>query len=442
MLNNALPVCNALPACIATPPGGTAAPVDGNAPFAHALGLAESQQRAASSPGAAGADTPAGAAPSGEPAAADNKPDATHPRGVRAVRAAAIHGRDVAADILPKGARPLQDVVATAADAARLGRGPEDDDAEHSAAQTPIDLAALIPGLALQPAPTNAMPAQRALPAGADTGALSARATARGLEIAQCIDEGADAVGKLAQALHAVVPGSLPLAGAAAAALWHARGVVQAGAASASAVGPTSAVAIDAPGTAMAQLRDLALRGRDGESGTPALAAGTPGAALLQGAPARMADSPPVFQAELHAALGSPEFAPALGAQLNTLVRDGIAHAQLHLNPAEMGPIAVRISLDGSNAQVDFSAAQPATRQALEDSVPALASALRESGLTLAGGGVFQQPRDARDTPRQAPARGSAPPAIAALDAASAGAAASAAAPRWGRARGVLDVFA
>ena len=78
------------------------------------------------------------------------------------------------------------------------------------------------------------------------------------------------------------------------------------------------------------------------------------------------------------------------------MVRDGIEHAQLKLNPAEMGPIEVRISLDGTQAQVDFSAAHAATRQALQDAVPALAGALRENGLTLTGGGVFEQAREQR----------------------------------------------
>jgi flagellar hook-length control protein FliK len=119
------------------------------------------------------------------------------------------------------------------------------------------------------------------------------------------------------------------------------------------------------------------------------------------GASMRAADAGATFSAQLGAALGSPEFAPALGAQLSLLVRDGIQRAQLQLHPLEMGPISVRISLDGNQAKIDFSAAHAATRQALEDAVPVLAGALREAGLTLSGGGVFQQPRDARDTGAQ-----------------------------------------
>jgi flagellar hook-length control protein FliK len=68
-----------------------------------------------------------------------------------------------------------------------------------------------------------------------------------------------------------------------------------------------------------------------------------------------------------------------------------VQQARLQLHPAEMGPITVQIALDGASARVDFHAAVAATRQALEAALPALAGALRESGLTLTGGGVYQQ---------------------------------------------------
>ncbi len=152
------------------------------------------------------------------------------------------------------------------------------------------------------------------------------------------------------------------------------------------------------------------------------------------------------FHAELAAAIGSPEFAPALGAQLSTLIRDGVSQARLSLHPAELGPLAVHIRLDGEFAQVDFSAAHALTRQALEDAVPALASALRDSGLTLSGGGVFEQPperRDARDGARDdasGPRRGSGADMRSAADATALAAAASV--PQRSRSRGVVDLYA
>jgi flagellar hook-length control protein FliK len=90
---------------------------------------------------------------------------------------------------------------------------------------------------------------------------------------------------------------------------------------------------------------------------------------------------------ELH----SPGFAPAMGAQLSLLASEGVQSAQLLLNPAEMGPVAVQIVLDGQQAQISFHSDQAETRAVLERSLPDLAAALRENGLTLSGGGVFQQ---------------------------------------------------
>jgi flagellar hook-length control protein FliK len=72
-----------------------------------------------------------------------------------------------------------------------------------------------------------------------------------------------------------------------------------------------------------------------------------------------------------------------------------------------MGPITVQIVLDGMAAQVHLAAEQPLTRQALEQAMPVLASALREGGLTLSGGGVFEQPRDPQRDGSGAPADGS-----------------------------------
>jgi flagellar hook-length control protein FliK len=160
--------------------------------------------------------------------------------------------------------------------------------------------------------------------------------------------------------------------------------------------------------------------------------------AAASGAAFRPADNAATLQAEVKAPLGSNEFAPALGSQLSVMVRDGIDHAQLKLNPASMGPIEVHISLDGTQAQVDFSAAHAATRQALQDAVPALAGALRENGLTLTGGGVFEQAREQRGDARQDGARTPAGGGRTALD----GAPAPLPAARAPRARGVVDLYA
>ena len=97
------------------------------------------------------------------------------------------------------------------------------------------------------------------------------------------------------------------------------------------------------------------------------------------------------------------EFVPAFSARIATMVRDGVEQARLHLNPVEMGPVALKLSLDGQQVRVDMTAELAATRQVLEQSMPALAGALRDAGFTLAGGGVFQPGDEASGRPRNSP---------------------------------------
>jgi flagellar hook-length control protein FliK len=95
--------------------------------------------------------------------------------------------------------------------------------------------------------------------------------------------------------------------------------------------------------------------------------------------------------------IDAPEFPSALGLQLSVFARNGIEHAELQLNPAEMGPVSVQITMDGTQARVDFGADLAATRQAIEAGLPELASALRDAGFTLAGGGVSQHSQGRSD---------------------------------------------
>jgi flagellar hook-length control protein FliK len=114
-----------------------------------------------------------------------------------------------------------------------------------------------------------------------------------------------------------------------------------------------------------------------------------PGRLATPDAPAPAAASP--YAAQIAAPVGSPDFAPGLSAHLTVMVREGLHEARLQLNPAEMGPITVQIQVEGTAAQVTMAAEQAPTRQALEQAMPTLAGSLRDAGLTLTGGGVFEQ---------------------------------------------------
>ena len=102
-----------------------------------------------------------------------------------------------------------------------------------------------------------------------------------------------------------------------------------------------------------------------------------------------VAGTPATISLALPTPIDAPDFAASLGVQVSVLAKDGVQQAELHLNPAEMGPVSIHISLDGTAARVDFGADVAATR-AIERGLPELASALRDAGFTLAGGGVSQ----------------------------------------------------
>lgn len=130
-----------------------------------------------------------------------------------------------------------------------------------------------------------------------------------------------------------------------------------------------------------------------------AAAASAAAAPATTAATTAAADAP--VAASVPVPMESPDFAEAFGVQVSLLARDGVQEAELHLNPAEMGPVSVQIVLDGERARIDFGAQAAATRAAIEASLPELAAALRDAGLTLAGGGVSQHGAGRGDDTRQ-----------------------------------------
>lgn len=187
--------------------------------------------------------------------------------------------------------------------------------------------------------------------------------------------------------------------------------------------------------------------GTETAAATP-LTAGTPttgfAAMLAQALPspalaAEVAAAP--VQAGVQAPLHGAAFAPELGARVSLLAVDGVQRAELQLNPAEMGPVSVQITVDGSQALVSFHAAQAETRAVLEQSLPELAAALQGQGLTLSGGGVFQQSSGDGSAGQARGEAGTMGETRGAGPGGAAGEPASAAAPAR-RTTGLLDTFA
>jgi flagellar hook-length control protein FliK len=146
-------------------------------------------------------------------------------------------------------------------------------------------------------------------------------------------------------------------------------------------------------------------------------------------------------EASLHASIDEPGFAAAFGSQVAVWVRDGVQEARLQLHPAELGPVTVHIALEGNAAHVDFTAAVAATRDSIEQSLPALAAALREQGFTLAGGGVSARSGQGNDANRERHPEGRGTGAHASTAIGAVGTGGATTGPRrW--ARSLLDVYA
>ncbi len=166
----------------------------------------------------------------------------------------------------------------------------------------------------------------------------------------------------------------------------HARGLAEDNTASARAFGSALAQSVTKEAQTQTQL--------SGHAAAPAISTSTQAAFAAIADPINAVDT--AANATIAAPMAGPDFAQELGLTLGVFAREGVQHAELHLNPAEMGPVSVQIAIEGNQARIDFGADLAATRHAIEQGLPALASALADAGFTLAGGGVSQHAGQSR----------------------------------------------
>ncbi|WP_052689804.1 flagellar hook-length control protein FliK [Xanthomonas albilineans] len=91
--------------------------------------------------------------------------------------------------------------------------------------------------------------------------------------------------------------------------------------------------------------------------------------------------------------LHSTHFDEELGARISWLADQTIGHAHIKLNPAELGPIEVRLHLAGDQVNASFTSAQANVRQAVENSLPRLREMLGQHGFQLGQADVGHQPQ-------------------------------------------------
>ncbi len=81
----------------------------------------------------------------------------------------------------------------------------------------------------------------------------------------------------------------------------------------------------------------------------------------------------------------------AVGNRLMMMVNDKIKIANIHLNPADLGPIDVKININHDQASVHFVSNNSVVRDAIEDAFPRLKEMFSQNGLSLSDTNVSQQ---------------------------------------------------
>jgi flagellar hook-length control protein FliK len=106
--------------------------------------------------------------------------------------------------------------------------------------------------------------------------------------------------------------------------------------------------------------------------------------------------------------VGHAAWKDAVGQHVTWMVEAQVSRAELRLHPSHLGPIDVSVTLANDEVNVSFHATHPATREALESSLPRLRELLSDAGLSLGNASVSQQFAGGQRTPERPEAHASA----------------------------------
>ena len=97
--------------------------------------------------------------------------------------------------------------------------------------------------------------------------------------------------------------------------------------------------------------------------------------------------------------VGSSQWADEIGSRMTMMVEQGKHTASLRLSPEHLGPLEVRITMNGDQASVQFGAAHADTRSAIENALPRLREMFASQGLSLADANVSREPPRQQQNP-------------------------------------------
>lgn len=141
---------------------------------------------------------------------------------------------------------------------------------------------------------------------------------------------------------------------------------------------PDAKLQVDAADFTLQQARDAALLAHKEQAPTPVAVA----AAQLQPATLEAAQAAAASE-ELTAHVGTEAWNDQVGQKVVYMLGAEDQTASLTLNPPDLGPLQVVLSVSNGQADVTFSSNQLEVRQALENALPRLQEMMSESGIAL-----------------------------------------------------------
>jgi flagellar hook-length control protein FliK len=108
-----------------------------------------------------------------------------------------------------------------------------------------------------------------------------------------------------------------------------------------------------------------------------------PTAGLVHSPTAETFTLSPTLELPVEIRLGQTAWRDEVGQKLTWMVSNNQQHADLVLNPPQLGRIEVSLSLDGNQASASFTSPHAAVREALESAMTRLRDVLADAGVTL-----------------------------------------------------------
>ncbi|HSX85387.1 MAG TPA: flagellar hook-length control protein FliK [Cellvibrio sp.] len=90
-----------------------------------------------------------------------------------------------------------------------------------------------------------------------------------------------------------------------------------------------------------------------------------------------------VVQTGVPVTVGSPQWSQAVGDKVLWLAAQNVSAAEIRLDPPELGPMQVRVSINQDQASVTFTSPHPVVREALDQQLNRLREMFSEQGLNL-----------------------------------------------------------